>query len=285
MAEEKKEEAAGFSEFLPAPPPFWRQFTSRNLQKVKDIQERGEDVPDSLRALVPPLPPVDGKYRSFGGYFVVRAPLLVPRPHQADQMQFSAPLPSLEEQGLEQLYPSTALETSGPPAASSAQGTAPEWTLDKAFYLKKTARSILLNFLEFIDLLSQNPDQKDAKIKDLEALFLNAHHMINEYRPHQARETLIMLMEEQLARKKAEIQAIKSMQAKMDGLAASLPTGDTPDDVGQDLLRLRLSPLPVNGVESAQSTAGDPVQTNAAIWQMVDEEQGTDESISRDHPD
>jgi mediator of RNA polymerase II transcription subunit 7 len=71
MADDKKEQAAGFSETLPAPPPFWRHFTERNLEQLKEIRQNGEEVPESLRALVPPSPPTDGKYRSFGGFYVV----------------------------------------------------------------------------------------------------------------------------------------------------------------------------------------------------------------------
>jgi hypothetical protein len=60
------EDKGTFSEHYPAPPPFWRKFTEANLASLKDIRETGEEVPEELRALVPPPAPTDGKYRSFG---------------------------------------------------------------------------------------------------------------------------------------------------------------------------------------------------------------------------
>lgn len=48
--------------------------------------------------------------------------------------------------------------------------------------------------------------------------------MLNEYRPHQAREALILMMEEQLEKKKAEIESVKIMKDKIDKLLGTLPT-------------------------------------------------------------
>jgi len=53
---------------------------------------------------------------------------------------------------------------------------------------------------------------------------MNAHHIINEYRPHQAREALIQSMEERIAKIRGEIEAVKNMKAKIESLPASLPT-------------------------------------------------------------
>jgi mediator of RNA polymerase II transcription subunit 7 len=66
-----------FTEQMPAPPPFWKQFTPENIAQVKELQENGEPVPTTLEVLLPPPPPTDGKYRSFGDIFDVRhSPLL-----------------------------------------------------------------------------------------------------------------------------------------------------------------------------------------------------------------
>lgn len=56
---------------------------------------------------------------------------------------------------------------------------------------------------------------------DIATLVANAHTLINEYRPHQARETLILMMEEQLERKKAEVEGVKRMKAKIEEALAS----------------------------------------------------------------
>jgi len=79
--------------------------------------------------------------------------------------------------------------------------------VDKKGELKKLNRSILICFLELLDILIDNPAspavsclatniscvnmipnlfQRNQKIKDLTDLFINMHHLINEFRPHQA---------------------------------------------------------------------------------------------------
>ena len=84
------------------------------------------------------------------------------------------------------------------------------------------AKSLLLNFLELVGVLSVNPEQYGRKIEDLRTLFINAHHLLNEYRPHQARETLILMMEEQLARSRAETDGIRNMKEKVDSILDGL---------------------------------------------------------------
>ena len=63
--------------------------------------------------------------------------------------------------------------------------------------LKKLNHSILVNFLDLLDILIKNPDspKRAEKIEDLTLLFIHMHHLINEFRPHQARETLRVMME------------------------------------------------------------------------------------------
>ena len=56
---------------------------------------------------------------------------------------------------------------------------------------------MLVNFLDLIDILIKCPEspKRDEKIEDINLLFIHMHHLINEFRPHQARETLrVMLM-------------------------------------------------------------------------------------------
>jgi hypothetical protein len=66
------QEKAVFTENLPPPPPFWRQFTEKNIAKVEELQANSQPVPLNLRALVPPQVPSDGIYQSFGGTFNAR---------------------------------------------------------------------------------------------------------------------------------------------------------------------------------------------------------------------
>lgn len=70
---------------------------------------------------------------------------------------------------------------------------------DRRKELKKLNHSLFVNFLDLIDLLVQYPDspRRAEKIDDLSLLFVHIHHLLNEFRPHQARETLRVLMEMQ----------------------------------------------------------------------------------------
>jgi mediator of RNA polymerase II transcription subunit 7 len=127
--------------------------------------------------------------------------------------QLSTTLPSLTEQGIEQLYPSPSTTDTGnehPPP------------LNHACYLLKISKSLLLNFLEFVGVLSVAPEQFEPKLEDLRNLFINAHHLLNLYRPHQARESLILMMEEQLDRAREEIREMDRVKEHVESLLQRL---------------------------------------------------------------
>ncbi|CAF2045118.1 unnamed protein product [Rotaria magnacalcarata] len=73
--------------------------------------------------------------------------------------------------------------------------------------LKKLCFAILTNYLDLLQIVSrstttQSPDSgniplREQKLHEIELLFINIHHLINELRPHQARETLRVILEEQ----------------------------------------------------------------------------------------
>lgn len=68
---------------------------------------------------------------------------------------------------------------------------------DRKKELKKLNHSLLVNFLDLIDILIYAPEshRRTEKIDDLTLLFVHIHHLLNENRPHQARETLRVMME------------------------------------------------------------------------------------------
>jgi mediator of RNA polymerase II transcription subunit 7 len=84
----------------------------------------------------------------------------------------------LESQGIRRLYPQN---------------------FDHRRELKKMNHSILVNFLDLLDTLISAPEssKRQEKADDLSLLFIHMHHLINEFRPHQARETLRVMMEVQ----------------------------------------------------------------------------------------
>ncbi|KAI4489841.1 mediator of RNA polymerase II transcription subunit 7 [Polistes fuscatus] len=111
------------------------------------------------RAPKPP-PPAHDSYSMFGNVFNADDSIIRP----------------LEAQGIKRLYPQH---------------------FDRRRELKKLNHSLLVNFLDLIDLLVQSPDspRRAEKVEDLSLLFIHIHHLLNEFRPHQARETLRVMME------------------------------------------------------------------------------------------
>jgi mediator of RNA polymerase II transcription subunit 7 len=119
--------------------------------------------------------------------------------------------------GITQLYtPPSTPSPSDPSASSTAKHH------DRAFILKRLAKSLLLNFLELVGIMSIDPSQYGEKIEDLKTLAINFHHLLNEYRPHQARESLILMMQDQLDRSKSETEGILRMKAEVEGLLEGL---------------------------------------------------------------
>lgn len=53
--------------------------------------------------------------------------------------------------------------------------------------MKKLNRSLIFNFLELLDLLTRAPHLVQKKIEDIHVIFVNFHHFINEFRPHEVR--------------------------------------------------------------------------------------------------
>ena len=72
----EQENGPSLSSAFPPPPPFYKFFTSENLQLLKS-----GNVPDSpskkqeLQYLVPPAAPVEGGYSTFGDDWPVTPPL------------------------------------------------------------------------------------------------------------------------------------------------------------------------------------------------------------------
>ncbi|KAJ4223520.1 Mediator of RNA polymerase II transcription subunit 7 [Fusarium solani] len=241
MAEQQ--EPHSLSSTFPNPPPFWKDFTPEKLSRIEALrtahlgQHEGEpltvrvpDVPEDLINLQPPAEPADGRWRVFG-----------------DQYMLDDKLPTLEEQGIINL-PSTT-----PSDSKDVKH------FDRAFELKRLAKSLLLNFLELTGTLAQNPEQAEAKVQDLRTLFINFHHILNEYRPHQARESVIALMQEHLDRTRTETMAIRTQVDKarrvLDGLG-SLSVPDVPKPLGQ--------------AEEEEDYAALAAQREADVWAATD---------------
>ena len=120
----------------------------------------------------------------------------------------------LENQGLRRLYPHN---------------------YDHKRELKKLNYSILVNFLDLLDVLIKAPDsqRRMEKIDDLTLLFIHMHHLINEFRPHQARETLRVMLEVQKNQRLETIERFQKhfalVQELLQSSVAALPTDEALD--------------------------------------------------------
>lgn len=205
---------SGLFSVYPPPPSYYKYFTQENIDKLAKFKETQaasnillpsdqptpldkEDVnaPSSsnitdhhpLEYLVPPELPVSGPYRSFGNIW-----------------QIEDKLPSLSDTGIKQLY-------------SNSDGNK-----DRIFELKKLLHSLLIQFIELAGIMSISPELFPAKIEDIRVLLINMHHLLNEYRPHQSRESLILLMESQLEDKRREITDLKKKNEEVQQKVADL---------------------------------------------------------------
>ncbi|POS82412.1 hypothetical protein EPUL_006262, partial [Erysiphe pulchra] len=211
---------------LPEPPPFYQHFTPPNIQRLnslctsqtekKDTHEcstppsRLPDLPPELQFLKPPEPPTElrGKFRCFGDVYYIKEEL-----------------PSLQDMGVEQVYtpPST-------PQSSESLSQSTQTHHDRAFILKRLAKSLLLNFLELVSIMATNSSQWTEKVQDIRTLSVNFHHLLNEYRPHQARESLILMMREQLDHRRAEISGVEECRGKVEKILENLSKIEIPED-------------------------------------------------------
>ncbi|KAJ1846890.1 Ribonucleases P/MRP protein subunit pop1 [Coemansia sp. RSA 2708] len=158
---------------FPAPPDYYSAFTDANVQRLAEVDCKAELDDPELKLLVPPPPPQSGTYSSFGRVW-----------HVHDR------LPTLAEQNIPQLYP--------------------EGPVDRVAELKRLNRSVIFEFLDLVDVLVKDPSQYTARTDRIRDVFVNIHHLINEYREHQAKETLKLMIQQQIDGKRQTTERILS---------------------------------------------------------------------------
>ncbi|EGR44667.1 uncharacterized protein TRIREDRAFT_82125 [Trichoderma reesei QM6a] len=241
---------------FPNPPDFWKEFTPDKLAELAELKlarvplDHGDagnwripDLPEHLRHLQPPPEPADGRWRVFG-----------------DQYMLDDKLPTLEEQGIQNL----------PATASSAAKDVKHY--DRAFELKRLVKSLLLNFLELNGVLARNPADAEAKILDIRTLFINIHHILNEYRPHQARESAIEMMQDHLDRTRTETAAIRTQVDKARKVLEGLGSLDLSVFQQQQLdgAQSILDASPSKDLTLEDVLQGERRERAAAAWCMAD---------------
>eukprot|EP00062_Callorhinchus_milii_P021920 gi/632979155/ref/XP_007906312.1/ PREDICTED: LOW QUALITY PROTEIN: mediator of RNA polymerase II transcription subunit 7 [Callorhinchus milii] len=194
-----------------------------------------------------PPPPIRDSYMMFGNQF------------QCDELIIRP----LEGQGIERLHP---------------------MQFDHKKELKKLNMSILVNFLDLLDILIKSPGsiKREEKLEDLKLLFVHMHHLINEYRPHQARETLRVMMEVQ---KRQCLETAERFQKHLDRVVEMIQTSlsSLPDDLastGDAPVRVKAEPMEVEEGNCGQAerekeaSLGKKEQVNdkdAAMCAIIDD--------------
>ncbi|KAI8818916.1 MED7 protein-domain-containing protein [Fimicolochytrium jonesii] len=131
-----------------------------------------EEEGKTTRLFLHPPKPIVGPYSVFGAT------------HDIDVKR-----KSLKELGIEQLYPD------GP--------------IDFKAVLKHLIRALQLNLLEYLDVVTERTEQFEYKKEQIWLILQNIHHVINEYRPHQARDILRLMLERQIAKKQATAEKLR----------------------------------------------------------------------------
>lgn len=172
----------------PPPPPYYKYFTKANVDKFAQLSESEKDelTKGALHLQIPPEIPQTDQYRGYGSVW-----------------SLENKIPSLKSLGFTQLY-------------HDEDETITSNT--KIAELHKLLDSLLLNFLELVGSVSVEPAKFYIKIEHLKQLIINMNHLLNTYRPHQTRESLIMLLQKLIEDKRVETAQIKKtmLQAKKD---------------------------------------------------------------------
>ncbi|XP_063705246.1 mediator of RNA polymerase II transcription subunit 7 [Culicoides brevitarsis] len=180
----------------------------------------------------PPIPTTE--YKMFGKPFSNDENIITP----------------LESQGFKRLYPQH---------------------FDRKKELKKMNHSILINFLDLIELLVKYPDspRRAEKIDDLTQLFVHIHHLLNEFRPHQARETLRVMMELQKRQRLETAQRFQKHLEKVRDIVKSA-FATLPDQMESNSKLL----IPVEMMETdreTEQTTDSCCQMDRIMCDIVDE--------------
>ena len=246
MAETQHQQATPMKAPFPAPPPFYKHFTSDNLAQLRRLRkeagvptnrkvESSDDaqaevdilsLPTELRYLIPPPPPSSTQpFHAFGF-----------------ERSLAAPPPTLAEADIPQLYPDH-----------------PAVRLNPQAHLISLARSLLTTFLALVGNLAQNPgDGWEEETTDLKELAFNLLDLINQYRPHQARETLIMAMEDKLAKERREIEQVAELRKRVDEAMGGLEEGAGAVRAGTD--------VGLGGGEQGEGADGKRKARQRAAW-------------------
>ncbi|KAM0786003.1 hypothetical protein ACM66B_006821 [Microbotryomycetes sp. NB124-2] len=228
--------------FFPAPAHYYKRYTDANVSikdkdAVIDAQQGGASV---LRRDLDP-PDVDdiikhGSYSVFG-----------------DTWPVEEQLPSLADMGVREMF---------------------DKGHERSQSLSTLLRAMLVTYTQLVSSLLQPPPSLEATerymaqhdgqepptdperfVEHIRLISINMHHLVNELRPVQARETLKNMMRQQIERRRAKTAAIKQRCADLSTALAALKAevGNEADTPPEDLTQ----PITRNHAPVAQSSDGE----------------------------
>ncbi|KAL9021810.1 MAG: hypothetical protein Q9185_001045 [Variospora sp. 1 TL-2023] len=220
--------SAAISAAFPAPPPFYKSFTPENLARLSELQQGNPSL--TTEDLPPDL-----------------RNLLPPSP----------PPPGHQYRAFDVTHANPV-----PPSADAIPKDPPD-----PHRLLQTTRQLLVAFLSLTHSLATDPDTWAPKWDEMKALFSEAHAIVNEYRPHQARETLIHMMEEQMEKCKLETKACKEACEKVEKVLEEVENADT-------------MVQPQLGVQKGERSKAKQHQDSNTVnekrvWDVIEEEVGS----------
>lgn len=235
----------------PAPPPFWRYFTTANLERLRAIQQEHDNtiasstdqpisprnLPTELRYLVPPDPPPPGteKYRTFNTEHAIDQ---TPQPPPQSALLFNPNAPHINLKAL----------------------------------LHALTSSLLVNFLELTTVLSVNPAQHKETIEEMEKIFINCHYIINMYRPRQTREEIIKRLEQQVRNGEEEIERCHQVAGKVREFLEAVKEGRA--FAGDQRRYLEPSRADLNGESVGNTVDQRQKEQEQALWRAIREQDG-----------
>ncbi|KAJ1966832.1 Mediator of RNA polymerase II transcription subunit 7 [Dispira parvispora] len=235
---------------FPPPPDYFRQFTTANLDKLNDCQQSDAPIPPELTCLVPPPLPTDPEYFMFGRRWLI-----------------NDLLPSLAEQDVEQLYP--------------------EEGYNRMQELTRLNDRLVFKFLDLVETLAVSPEGFAKHVEAIRLTLVNMHHLINEYRPYQARQTLGLILEDQIQRRCQSAEDINSGCAKLqsDLNQTRQSTADKIEQVQKVLTTDTVwkAPSPTGPTSPPPSTLQQKLMAPASLLDlahMVEQEYETKQEIS-----
>lgn len=234
---------APISATFPAPPPFYKAFTVDHLNRLQSQLESAGQAPLST---FHPTQPIHGKIPDSSSIPAELQNLLPP------------PIPS------DGTYTTFGVEHAVKPASTTELTPPPPQA-----HLIDLLHKILLKFLRITHILAIDPSMEFyvPAWEELKALFESLHAGLNAWRPHQSREMLISMMEEQVKSVKAESERVRESVSRAKEVAEGISKGGLEIQEGQ-----RIGKTPHTGPSDLENRKRKRLDKEKRVWQVIERE-------------